>query len=68
MRHASMPGLLNVRVIQRIRDIKQRFQELAPRVCDGRYKPRRPVKRSRAQSPRQIVPTHFDRAGRHRLR
>jgi hypothetical protein len=42
-----MPGLLNVRVIQRIRDIKKCFQELAPRVRDGRYKPRRAFKRSR---------------------
>jgi hypothetical protein len=44
--HASMPRDLNLQIFQRLSRIKRRFDELAQRIRDGKFKPRRPVKQA----------------------
>ncbi len=44
--HASMPRDLNFQIHQRLSRIKRRFDELAQRIRNGKFKPRRPVTRS----------------------
>jgi hypothetical protein len=73
--HASMPRDLNFQIHQRLSRIKRRFDELAQRIRDGKFKPRRPVKQAsppetktetppRRRPPRHRAPGNRRRATR----
>ncbi len=58
--HRSMPNALNMAIRHRIQAIRVRFEALAARIREGKYKPRRPVSRTK---PAEGSPPKPPRAG-----